>query len=77
MPKTISDQTIESLCDVLYYLWEMERKTIRAGFPELDDALKGLKEREGVFDGIVGDVLISWEEVCGQSAEEVLGDLYS
>lgn len=77
MPKTISDETVEALVEVLDVVWEDGKANIVEVYEEADDAVRAWTEGEGeVFNGVVGDVLTAWEEICGQTAEQMIRDLY-
>jgi hypothetical protein len=79
MPKSISDETVQALVEVLDYVWDDGKKHIVEEFEEADDAVKAWNQRDGegyVFNGVVGDVLTAWEEICGETAEQMIRDLY-
>lgn len=67
MPKTISDETVEALVEVLDVVWDDGKANIVEVYQEADDAVRAWTEGEGeVFSGVVGDVLTAWEEICAQ-----------
>ena len=79
MPKSVTDKTVQALVEVLDYVWDDVKKHIVEEFEKADDAVKAWNQRDGegsVFNGVVGDVLTAWEEICGETAEQMIRDLY-
>lgn len=78
MSKTISDASAEALAEIIHYVWDEAKNHVIPDYPTEEEALKAWKEgcEGGALSGVAGEVLTAWEDICGESAEELLKSLY-